>query len=161
MRLLRALLRYRRGLNRGYTGSHKLVIDSFCKVINSVLGPIFGLLGSMEFICLDPRKAKRDQINLTLSSLGNIHWLPFLLIRFSGYDESYSRAVKALEAAARPSSNSFIRLLKLQLFAQWPKLSTQPKTSDIMAWHSSTTRTSPPQFDATLTLWLIACYVDT
>lgn len=70
----------------------------------------------MEFICLDPRKAKRDQINLTLSSLGKIHWLPFLFVRFTDYAESGSRAAAALETAARTSSSSIIRAVKFQLY---------------------------------------------
>ena len=71
---------------------------------------------TLEFHCLDPRKAKRDQIEKTLSQLGNVHWLKTVPLKTKGFAESEHRAKEAFNAARKKPRNRAAAAAKLALF---------------------------------------------
>lgn len=70
---------------------------------------------TLKFICLDPRKSKRDAITRTLSALGPIAWRKLVPLRIRGYPETLARAENALETSTKKPTGDVSTRAKLAL----------------------------------------------
>lgn len=57
--------------------------------------------GTFRFICLDPKKAKRQAVARTLSTLGPVAWRKLVPMRLRGYPETRARAEAAFDSATK------------------------------------------------------------
>ncbi len=70
-----------------------------------------------NFVCLDPKKAKRALIAGTLSAVGTLTWRKFAPLQMRGYPETEQRAAQAFEAARTKPQSALVKKAKLALFA--------------------------------------------
>jgi capsular polysaccharide export protein len=70
----------------------------------------------IAFVCLDPRKRKRQRVATMLGVAGNIRFLGFAPFGIKHYPESAQRAKTALDAATQIPGNELVRRLKLWIF---------------------------------------------
>jgi capsular polysaccharide export protein len=73
----------------------------------------------LDFLCLDPRKAKRSAIERTLSPVGPMRWVKLPPLRLSGYAETRVRAAAAFDTATKKPTLGLLQsakrlLLRLQ-----------------------------------------------
>ena len=68
-----------------------------------------------RFVCLDPRKAKRDAIISTLQSLGSIKWKKLPPLRLKGYPETSVRAKTAFDGATKKPTGRVMMAAKIAL----------------------------------------------
>jgi capsular polysaccharide export protein len=68
------------------------------------------------FICLDPRKKKKEKILGALNSIGDIRFLRFPKMSFKGFPESKDRAQKAYDQAVRPAKISALAWTQRKLY---------------------------------------------
>lgn len=70
-----------------------------------------------HFVCLNPRKKKRDLVDAVLLPLGSIRWIAFPFISFRNWPETTVRAEQALSTATKQPRTSVTRAIKRALLA--------------------------------------------
>ena len=85
-----------------------------------------------HFICLDPRKEKRDLVSAVLSPLGKIRWIPIPSVSFRYWPETKQRAEQAFDTATKQPRTKFTQAAKrllLMMQYNWSRkvFSAQPK----------------------------------
>jgi capsular polysaccharide export protein len=68
-----------------------------------------------RFVCLDPRKAKRQVIEKTISELGTVTWFKLAPLAIKKYPEAYARAEAAYDTATKKYSNALLKKAKIIL----------------------------------------------
>lgn len=70
----------------------------------------------ITFVCLDPRKRKKQRVATMLGIAGNIRFLGFAPFGFGFFPETQQRAEIALAAATQIPENEIVRRVKLWVF---------------------------------------------
>ncbi|MBC7675855.1 MAG: hypothetical protein H7173_07330, partial [Rhodoferax sp.] len=70
----------------------------------------------VQFLCLDPRKNKKNTIAKLLSPLGSLIWQRLLPLRTAGYDTTAQRAAEAYAAAQKPSPFKFAASIQQKIY---------------------------------------------
>ncbi len=71
-----------------------------------------------HFVCLDPKKAKKEVVKTCLSPLGGISWLRVVPMRLRSYPETRKRAAVAFSTATKMPGNRLMKACKT-LLLRW------------------------------------------